>query len=97
MTIPDCGPLGDVEVTISYKYYAGRKQTQIEPEERASATIHWIKFGGEKGVEVEIDDDYISDEIIPHCIADYAGETEYAAEQYAECLRDMRRDQLCAA
>lgn len=71
----DCGPLGEVELTVSYRYAKGRRATQIDPAEPEHAYVNWIKVGGINGVEVEVSDDYIEAEIVPHCIADWHGET----------------------
>jgi len=84
----DCGQLGDQELTISYKYSKGFRQTQYEPGESESATIYWIKLGGSEGVEVDLTDDFITDEVIPHCVADWNGEIEYSQERHAEDLRE---------
>ena len=71
ITIPDCGPLGNIVVYVSYRFVKGRKATQFQPAESNTATIYWIKLGSEQGQEIEIDDDYIEEEIIPACVADY--------------------------
>lgn len=80
----ECGPLGEVDLTISYKYRPFRAGRGSEPDERESACIYWIKIGGESGVEVAVADDYIIDEIIPACVADWNsgadGESEYRTE-----------------
>lgn len=86
--IVDCGLLGEQELTISYKYHEGFPGSRMEPSEGESATIYTIKFGGTEGVEVDLPDDFISDEVIPHCVADWHGEIEYAQERYAEQLRE---------
>ena len=61
MNIPDCGPLGTVEVTISFKYWAAMYGN------KSVVAIHWIKVGGEDGVEIDIDDNYVHDVIKPYC------------------------------
>lgn len=53
----ECGPLGEVDLTISYKYRPFRAGRCIEPDEHESACIYWIKIGGESGVEVPVSDD----------------------------------------
>ena len=88
----DCGPLGEVELTISYKYSAPHNGRGIDPNESASASIYWIKVGGVNGVEVEVADDYISAEIIPACVEDWTAECMSAAEQYADAVREERRE-----
>lgn len=90
----DCGPLGEVELTISYKFRPANSGRGIEPDEAASATIYWIKVGGADGVEVEVSDDYINDEIIPACIADWHGDREASAEAYAAAERQEYRESL---
>ena len=94
----DCGPLGEVELTISYKFSKGHRGTRIDPSESDSASIHWIKVGGVNGVEVDVADDYITDEIIPACVADWNGDAMSAAEQYADAVRieRMERERLAA-
>ena len=87
----DCGVLGERELTVSYKFSKGHRGTRIDPSEPDSATIYWIKFGGEKGIEVNLPDDFIADEIIPHCVEDYNGESSAAAEAHADMLRDELR------
>ena len=87
----ECGPLGEVDLTISYKYRPFRAGRGIEPDEHESACIYWIKIGGESGVEVPVSDDYISDEIIPACVADWHGEIEASAESHADMMREERR------
>lgn len=87
----DCGILGEVDLTISYKFRKGHRGTRIDPSEPDSATIYSIKIGGEKGIEVDLPDNFIADEIIPFCVEDYAGETAAAAEANADMLRDERR------
>lgn len=86
----DCGPLGEVELTVSYKFRPSHNGRDVEPDEPAGATIYWIKIGGTNGVEVEIADDYIANEIIPACLADWQGESEAAAEARAEYLRERK-------
>jgi len=94
----ECGPLGEVELTVSYKYRTPRNGRGIEPNEPESASIYWIKVGGANGVEVSVADDYVADEIIPACVADWNGETEAAAEQYSDAVRfeRMERERLAA-
>lgn len=70
----DCGPLGEVELTVSYRYVKAYPQTREEPGEPETAFINWIKIGGHSGVEVTLSDDYINAEVIPHCIEDWKGE-----------------------
>lgn len=89
--VVDCGPLGEIEWTISYRYWPGFKGTQFEPSESENAHINWIKIGGYKGVEVFPSDDYITDEVVPHCLADYHGIMEEAAERKAYEMREERR------
>lgn len=90
----DCGPLGEVELTISFKFRPARPGHGIEPDEAESATIYWIKIGGTDGVEVEVSDDYITDEIIPACVADWNAEKEAAREAYADAFRQEMREVL---
>ena len=90
----DCGPLGEIELTISYKFRPARSGRGIEPDEAASATIYWIKLGGVDGVEVNPSDDYITDEIIPACVADWNAEKEAAREAYADAFRQEMREVL---
>lgn len=71
--IVDCGPLGEIEWTISYRYHRGYRKTSGQPEEPATVTIGWVKIGGENGTEVFPCDEYIRDEVIPHCVEDYEG------------------------
>jgi len=87
----DCGPLGEVELTVSYKYRPARSGHGVCPDSPESAGIGWIKIGGHQGVEVEVSDDYISDEIIPACVADWHGEEEVAAEAKGEAMRERQR------
>lgn len=72
MTV-ECGPLGEIEWTISYRYHKARRETSSQHEEPATVTIGWIKIGGENGAEVFPADSYIRDEVIPHCVEDYEG------------------------
>lgn len=90
----DCGPLGEVELTISYKFRPARPGKGIEPDEAESATIYWIKLGGVDGVEVNVADDYINDEIIPCCVEDWNAEREVAREAYADAVRQEMRQHL---
>lgn len=83
----DCGPLGEVALTVSYKYRPSHNGRGIEPDEAPSATIYWIKVGGVHGVEVDVADDYITDEIIPACVADWNGDALYAAQERADAIR----------
>jgi hypothetical protein len=84
----DCGVLGEQELTISYRYHKGVKQTQFEPGCGEFATIGWIKFGGVNGTEVDLTDDFIDSEVIPYCVDDWNGEIEYAQERKAEDMRE---------
>ena len=88
--IADCGVLGEQLLTVSYKFHQGHRGTRIDPSEPDSASIYWIKIGGEKGVEVNLPDDFIADEIIPFCVEDYIGESCAAAEAHADMLREER-------
>ncbi len=92
MIVSDCGPLGDVALTISYRYVRAYRGSDISPQEPATASIHWIKIGGPSGVEVGISDDFLRDEIIPHCVADWEEEATAAAVQYAESVRAEYRE-----
>jgi len=94
----DCGPLGEVELTISYKRHAGRRATQFEPSEAETATIYWIKIGGVNGVEVDVSEDYITDEIIPACVEDWNSESMSAAEERADAekLERMEAERIAA-
>ena len=65
-----------------------------EPDHAASATIYWIKLGGTDGVEVNVADDYINDEIIPACVEDWNAEREVAREAYADAVRQEMRQHL---
>ena len=86
----DCGPLGEVELTVSYKYRPAVKGFGNEPDHAPSATIYWIKLGGADGVEVNVADDYINDEIIPACMDDW----DSAAEAYADAVRQEMHQHL---
>ena len=90
----DCGPLGEVELTVSYKYRPAVKGFGNEPDHAASATIYWIKLGGADGVEVNVADDYINDEIIPACVDDWNAEKESAAESYSDAVRQEMHQHL---
>ena len=90
----DCGPLGEVELTISYKYRPAVIGFGNEPDHAASATIYWIKLGGADGVEVNVSDDYITDEIIPCCVDDWNSGKESAAESYADAVRQEMHQHL---
>ena len=87
----DCGPLGEVELTVSYKFRPAVKGFGNAPDHAASATIYWIKLGGTDGVEVNVADGYINDEIIPACVADWSGESDIAAEAKADSRREMHQ------
>ena len=89
--IVDCGLLGEQELTISYKAHKGFKGTYFEPAEIESASIYWIKFGGFEGIEVELPDDFINDEVIPHCLDDHNEMAEAAFEEKAERMREEWR------
>lgn len=89
MTV-DAGMLGEVDLTISYTARKGFRGSQFEMAEIASATIGWIKLGGEYGVEVFPSDDFITDEIIPHCVADWNADCEVAAEAKMDMMREER-------
>jgi len=90
----DCGPLGEVELTVSYKFRPAVKGFGNEPDHAASATIYWIKLGGVDGVEVNVADGYINDEIIPACVEDWNAEREVAREAYADAVRQEMRQHL---
>ncbi len=87
----DCGPLGEVELTVSYKYYPPCKGFGSVPDHAASAGIYWIKLGGADGVEVNVSDDYVINEIIPACVADWSGESDIDAEAKAGARREMHQ------
>lgn len=90
--ITDCGPLGEVELTISYKYRPARNGRSQYPDEPETAFVSWIKVGGTDGVEVEVADDYIADEIIPACVEDWTSDSVSAADQYADAVRIERME-----
>lgn len=94
----ECGPLGDVELTISYKFIKGHRGTRLDPSEADTVSIYWIKVGGVNGVEVEVANDYITDEIIPACLEDWTADSLSAAEQYEQAVRieRMERERLAA-
>ena len=87
----DCGPLGEVELTISYKYCPATKGCGNEPDHAESTGIYWIKLGGIDGVEVNVSDDYITGEIIPACVADWNGEADIGAEAKADTRQEMHQ------
>ena len=91
MTV-DCGLLGEQELTVSYKYYRGFKGNAFHPEEHESASIYWIKFGGSEGIEVDLPDNFVIDEVIPHCVDDHNGDAEGAAEEHADRMRQEWRE-----
>lgn len=86
----DCGPLGEVELTISYRYSPARSGRGQYPDEPETAFVNWIKIGGHAGVEVDVADDYITDEIIPACCEDWHGDIEMAAQHYEDAVRVER-------
>lgn len=90
----DGGDLGEMEITISFRYRKPRNGKGIEPNESATATIGWIKVGGIDGAEVFPPDDFVADEIIPHCVAVWEGDSEDAA---AEIVRQRDIDGRLAA
>lgn len=67
----ECGPLGEVELHISYRYTARLSATSNHHAEPASISIFSIKIGGPNGTEVFPSDDFIRDEIRPYCIQDF--------------------------
>ena len=69
----DAGNLGEMEISISYSYLKPHKGRGIEPDESASAVIHWVKIGGIGGVKIDIPDSFMP-EIVAHCVADYEGD-----------------------
>jgi hypothetical protein len=90
----DGGDLGEMEITISYRYCKPHNGKGIEPNESASATIGWIKVGGIDGVEVSPPDDFVADEIIPHCVSNWEDDSADAA---AEIVRQRDIDARLAA
>lgn len=85
--IADCGVLGELELTISYRARNGFKGSRFERAEIDSATIYSIRLGGPNGFEVNLPDDYIADEIIPACVADWNGGADSRAEEIADRRR----------
>lgn len=65
------GDLGEIEITISFKYYPPRLGRGHEPDQSSSAGIYWVKVGGYNGVEVFPPEDFVTDEIVPHCVRFY--------------------------
>lgn len=90
----DGGDLGEMEITISYRYCKPHNGRGVEPNESATATIGWIKVGGIDGTEVFPPDDFIADEIIPHCVEHWQEEDIDAA---AEIIRQRDIDGRLAA
>jgi hypothetical protein len=88
----ECGPLGEVELTISYKYRPARPGRGSEQDEPESACIYWIKIGGVDGTEVPVAGDYIADEIIPTCVEDWTASSTSAAQQYNDAVRIERME-----
>lgn len=84
----ECGPLGEVDLTISYKFRKGFAGTRLDPSEPDSATIYWVKLGSQ---EVDLSDDYISDVVIPACIEDWNGAEEVAIEARGDMIREEQR------
>lgn len=83
--IVDCGPLGEQEWTIQYKVF--------KADGRKHVIVNWIKLGGERGYDIsdEVADDYIADEVWPHCLQDHEDGIAYAAECKADRMREERR------
>ena len=77
----DCGPLGEMEWTVSYKMVG--KQ----------CAVNWIKLGGERGFDISpyVSDDYIWDEVRPHCFNDWEECCIVAAESKEDERREERR------
>lgn len=69
----DAGDLGEMEISISYTYLKPHNGRGIEPDESASATIHWIKVGGLGGVKIDVPESFLP-EVVAHCVADYEGD-----------------------
>lgn len=79
-----CGVLGDdVPLTVFYVPYGHNPFLQ----EISSVGISSIKIGGSRGVEVDLSDNYIADEIIPACIADWNSTFSNSSEEREESRR----------
>ena len=78
-----CGVLGDIELTVLYEPYDDNPFWQ----EIRSVGISSIKIGGSRGQEVDVSDNYIADEIIPACIADWNSTFSNSSEEREESRR----------
>lgn len=66
----DAGLLGEIEITVSYRYWKGRSATNMDPPEPATIQILWVKVG-----EMEIEPgEKLEDVIKDHCLADWEGD-----------------------
>ena len=81
-----CGVLGDIELTVLYEPYDDNPFWQ----EIRSVGISSIKIGGSRGQEVDVSDNYIADEIIPACIADWNSHFFSSSEKREETKRVAR-------
>lgn len=66
----DAGLLGEIEITVSYRYWKGRHATYMNPPEPATIQILWVKVG-----EMEIEPGEKLEEVIKeHCLEDWEGD-----------------------
>lgn len=90
----DAGDLGELEITISYTYLAPHRGRGIEPDESASATIHWVKIGGPFGTTIDLPDSFRS-EVVAHCVEDWGGEG-IDVDVLIDRVKDERAERMAA-
>jgi hypothetical protein len=67
----DAGLLGEIDLTVEYRYSKGRAATYIDPPEPAEINIISVKF---EGVEIDPVSDKLAEIIKEHCLDDWEGD-----------------------
>ena len=67
----DAGLLGEIDLTVEYRYSKGRAATHIDPPEPAEIDILLVQF---EGVEIDPVSDNLTEVIKDHCLADWEGD-----------------------
>ena len=87
----DAGLLGEIEITVSYRYWKGREATRNEPPEPATIQILWVKVG-----EMEIEPGEKLEEVIKeHRLEDWEGDG-IDVDVLIDRMRDERAEREAA-
>lgn len=87
----DAGLLGEIDLTVEYRYSKGRAATHIDPPEPAEIDILSVQF---EGVEIDPVGDKLKDVIKDHCFAEHEDGAD--VDVLIDRMKDERAERAAA-